>query len=79
MANEELRVRVQKAITDRGIMDRPCPMCGGYGWDAVPWYTFVTVSENTDVEIPGKSLRCVAINCRSCGFVSNHSAPALGL
>lgn len=77
MENHDL-ARVERHLAS--VLERcRCPMCGGRRFARVPGVVNQMLSDSPEsgAVIVGPSLTCLAVVCRTCGFVSLHSVHAL--
>jgi hypothetical protein len=73
-----------RALEERGVLGRACPMCGKKEqWDVGKdgYFELATLSEDETETSTGlrPSLGAVAVQCGACGFVALHARSVLGL
>jgi hypothetical protein len=79
--SEEERQRISAALNSKGI-NRPCPACGRWDIAIVDGYVTHDLYRNNACDTDNASVdvvRCVAIECKHCGYLTSHTLRGLGL
>lgn len=79
--SDEERREISAALNSRGI-NRPCPACGQWDIALVDGYVthYLYHSSERDADNgSAASIRCIAIECKHCGYVTSHTLSGLGL
>jgi hypothetical protein len=78
---DEERQRISEALNSRGI-NRPCPACGQWNVGIVDGYVTHDLYRSTTLDATNTRdgcIRCVAIECKHCGYLTSHTLSGLGL
>jgi hypothetical protein len=79
--SEEERQRISAALNSKGI-NRPCPACGRWDITIVDGYVRQDLYRSNTHDAGHTSVdvvRCVAIECKHCGYLTSHTLRGLGL
>src|SRR3990167_4902192 len=78
--SEEERRRIVSTLEKKGVCSC-CPMCGNKSFVLSEGYFVNTIQPDMAgcIRLEGPSIPTIAIICKQCGFVSQHSAMLLGL
>ena len=67
--------RIAAALAVRA--PQPCPRCGHASFQMLGGWTQLAVRVGADGQVT--TIPCVAVACRHCGYVAQHTAGGLGL
>lgn len=77
--SEEKRKRIVKILEEKGVRSC-CPMCGNKSFILPEGYFINTIQPDfKGISLGGPGIPTIAIICKQCGFMSQHSAVLLGL
>lgn len=77
--NAELKEKVISALYNKGIGDKPCPVCGSSFALADGIVFHMLQSDSRTSSDSGVGVPCVMLICKECGLVREHSLGLLGL
>lgn len=77
--NAELRKKVMSALYNKGIGDKPCPVCGGKLALADGIIFHALQNDSRTASRSGVGVPCIMLICRECGYIREHSLGLLGL
>ena len=78
---DEKRSEIARALEQRGVLDRPCAMCGKKSWFLLQHYGVTALrSGSSDISFSSGSLMaCAVLVCEMCGVVSHFDMGRLGI
>jgi hypothetical protein len=79
--SDEERQALSMALNSKGI-NRPCPACGQWDMALVDGYVqhHLYRSNTCDADTASVAVvRCIAIECKHCGYLTSHTLRGLGL
>jgi hypothetical protein len=78
--SEEERTRIVKTLEEKGVRSC-CPMCDNKSFVLSEGYLTNTIQPDFKggIRLGGPSIPTIAIICKKCGFMSQHSAVLLGI
>ena len=78
--SEEERTRIVKILEEKGVRSC-CPMCGNKSFVLSEGYLTNTIQPDFTggIRLDGPGIPTIAIICKKCGFMSQHSAVLLGI
>lgn len=78
--SEEQRNEIARALNERRVGAKGCPMCSANKWALGDGYVLVPVQNSLGgLTLGGQSIPSATIICTNCGFVSHHALGVLGL
>lgn len=80
MSFSDDKAEIRRVLEDR-IKDFKCPICGNDSFSVANGFTLNAVHDDLKRvnPHPGQGIPAITLICTNCGFLSQHSAVALGL